>query len=198
MAPPSSNGRMARSTSRSSPAGKRVFRMKVSTSHLWAVSRPVRRIPLNRTGSPTLSRRMASGERGRVSVCTAASSWVSNVFAVHDHPAATVGPAHVGHGHEVAGRKSVETGGFDSQQGRVAAETHRADPEPIALLEETRFKGRQLSIGVRLVHRPEHHFLRGGEGGPAPPAEGDPQDSRGATLALSLMNRVENEVLLRP
>ncbi len=73
MAPPASSGRIDCSTVRSSPTGARVFLMKVSIIHLWAASRPVSMTPLRRTGSPTVSSRMTSGESGNVRLCTVAS-----------------------------------------------------------------------------------------------------------------------------
>ena len=53
---------------------------------------------------------------------------------------------------------------LDVQEGRVAAETHRPDSELVGLLEQTGFKRRQGSFGVRVAQRAERVQARRPQG----------------------------------
>src|SRR3972149_10142220 len=116
MALPESRGLIASYTARSSPCGTRAFLTNVSIIHLWTASRPVTITPESKIGSPTLSSRMASSVKGRVSL-----RMVSNLLTAHRHAAAAVRPAHVRDRDEEAGRKTVHARHLRRQHGRLPA-----------------------------------------------------------------------------
>src|SRR4030067_137886 len=151
MAPPSSRGRMAAATIASASDGSSLRRMKVSTNHLWAVSRPVSITPRSRTESPTRRDWIASGVSGSVSVCTASSSRVLDRLAANRHAAPAVGPAHIGHGNEVTGRQAVEFGRLDAQHGGLASEAHWPDAEGVGLLQQASLESSKVFVFVSLV-----------------------------------------------
>src|SRR5574341_2512973 len=185
MALPASRGLIVSYTARSSPCGGRAFLTNVSTIHLWTASRPVTITPESKTGSPTLSSRMASSVRGRVSL-----RMVNNLLAAHRHAAAAVRPAHVRNRDEEAGREPVHARHLRRQHRRLPAKAHRANAELVGLSGHLLLQPGQQRVGAGLVHLAEQHFLRGIVRGAAVAADGNAEDPRRASLPLRFVHGV--------
>jgi hypothetical protein len=69
-------------------------------------------------------------------------------------------PAVVGHGNEEAGGQTIERRDLAADERHAAAESHRADPEPIDLPHDRGFELRQARIGIAIVERAEQLLFR--------------------------------------
>src|SRR5512136_462616 len=124
-------------------------RGRSSTISLCPASRAVTTIPLSSTVSPTLSSRIFASGIG------ISSRIMDSLPVLQRHLLAPAGPAHVGDGDVESGRMAVLPAREHAQHGRLPAEAHRPDAEPV-------------EVGVQLLlERVERRVLVGG----AQPAE---------------------------
>src|SRR5688572_5618467 len=100
-----------------------------SWRYLWTASRPVNNVPDISTGSPTFSERMSASSQGVLSFImpNSVKPAVDLTIAVKLHALTSIRPAHVADAHKKRGRKAIGGANLHAEQGRFAAESHRAD-----------------------------------------------------------------------
>lgn len=109
-----------------------------------------------------------------------------------DNPLAAEGPAHVADADEVAGRQAVEHADLAAEEGRLAAETHRADAEAVGRFHDVFFQTREGWHAVPVVEMTEELLLGVQIAGRAVAADANPEDAGAAAFALRLENGVED------
>lgn len=106
--------------------------------------------------------------------------------------AASGGPAHVGEGDEVGGGEAWQGGGFDTEEGSVAAKTHGADAEAVGVGEEVAFEVGEAGVGGGVGEGTEELAFGVEVAVGAVAANAEAEDAGGATLALNFAEGVED------
>src|SRR6185369_9878847 len=152
-----------------------------SCRYLWTASRPVKRVPLMRTSSPTLSERTLASEMGVVREIILIKPFFNFSLGAQRDALAAISPTHIADAHEEGGGQTVQDADLGAEQGGLAAETHRADAQFVCGIDDVFFEFIEFGVGIAVVEFPQELLLGRLVTGGAIAADANAEDARAAT-----------------